>query len=185
MARGTLAAFVLLLVLRAVASASDSVNLWLDVPFVQQDKNGCGPASIAMVMQYWQQQPGGSAGQVRDVAEIVRTLQPDSRQGVRASAMVRYFEQNGYRAFAFAGAWTDLEQAIGKGRPVIAALKPETGDELHYVVVAGVDAQARVVLLNDPAQRKLLKEDRAQFEREWKVTGFWTLLVVPAAANSN
>src|SRR6266705_2885113 len=27
--------------------------LWIDVPFVQQDKNGCGSASIWMVMAYW------------------------------------------------------------------------------------------------------------------------------------
>jgi predicted double-glycine peptidase len=185
MARSAFAALVLPLALCAVAFAVDPLNLWLDVPFVKQEKNGCGPASIAMVMQYWQQQPGGSAWKSRDVVEIVRALQPDDRQGVRGSAMVRYFEQTGYRAFAFAGEWADLERELAKGRPVIAALKPEAGDSLHYVVVAGVDDSAHVVLLNDPAQRKLLKEDRSQFEREWKVTGFWTLLAVPGAAETD
>ena len=60
--------------------------------------------------------------------------------------------------------------------------KPTSDRALHYVVVAGVDDSSQVVLLNDPAQRKLLKEDRAQFEHEWKATGFWTLLAVPAVA---
>jgi len=27
-------------------------RVWLDVPFVKQEKDGCGAASIAMVMQY-------------------------------------------------------------------------------------------------------------------------------------
>ena len=28
-------------------------GLWLDVPFVRQQANGCGAACISMVMQYW------------------------------------------------------------------------------------------------------------------------------------
>jgi ABC-type bacteriocin/lantibiotic exporter with double-glycine peptidase domain len=178
-AQRTLAAFVLLLVLHAAAFAAE--NLWLDVPFVKQQKNGCGPASIAMVMQYWQKQPGASPKSLAEVTEIVRALQPNDKQGIRTTQMERYFQQNGYRVFAFAGQWSDLERELAKGRPLIAALRPDFGNLLHYVVVAGVDDQQRVVLLNDPAQRKLLKEDRSQFEEEWKVTGFWTLLAVPAA----
>jgi len=38
-----------------------------------------------------------------------------------------------------------------------------------YVVVAGLDEKRELVLLNDPAQRKLLKEDRSEFEQEWQV----------------
>jgi predicted double-glycine peptidase len=182
MARGAFSAFALLLVLRAAAFAADPLSLWLDVPFVKQEKNGCGPASIAMVMLYWQKQPGITTQPVAEVNEVIRVLQPDDKQGVRASEMVRYFKQNGYRAFAFAGQWSDLERELAKGRPVIAALKPDEGNSLHYVVVAGVDDTERVVLLNDPAQRKLLKEDRSRFEEEWKVTGYWMLLAVPAAA---
>ncbi len=34
--------------------AADLPGVWLDVPFVKQEKDGCGAASIAMVMQYWQ-----------------------------------------------------------------------------------------------------------------------------------
>ena len=69
--------------------------------------------------------------------------------------------------------------AIGAGRPLIAALKPGSGSSLHYVVVAGLDQPQQLVLVNDPAQRKLLKEDQSQFEREWKAAGHWTLLAVP------
>jgi len=35
-----------------VAAAGDS-GLWLDVPYVHQEKDGCGSASLAMVLQYW------------------------------------------------------------------------------------------------------------------------------------
>ena len=180
MARRLFQGAVVQLLLCCCVFAAAPLNLWIDVPFVQQEKNGCGPASVSMVMQYWQKQAGMSVQPAGDMATIVQSLQADGQQAVRASAMVRYFKQNGYRAFAFPGEWTDLEQQIAKGRPVIVALKPDTGSALHYVVVAGVEDGEGVVLVNDPAQRKLLKEDRAAFENEWKATGNWTLLAVPA-----
>jgi hypothetical protein len=37
-------------------------------------------------------------------------------------------------------------------------------------------------LLNDPARRKLLKQDRSDFEKEWSATGQWTLLALPQPA---
>lgn len=160
------------------ALAAAGANLWLDVPFVRQPKQGCGDASIAMVMQYWQQQLHLPAAASADAAAILRAL-PPGRHGVNAARMVSYFEQHNYRAFAYAGDWSDMEQQLAKGRPLIVALKPEGDADLHYVVVAGVDDPDDVVLVNDPAQRKLLKEARAQFEHEWKATGNWTLLAVP------
>ena len=34
-------------------------------------------------------------------------------------------------------------------------------------------------MVNDPAQRKLLKQDRSEFEQEWSAAGKWTLLALP------
>jgi len=50
---------------------------------------------------------------------------------------------------------------------------------LHYVVIAGLDWEQGLVMVNDPAQRKLLKQDRSSFEREWSAAGKWTLLALP------
>ena len=36
-----------------------------------------------------------------------------------------------------------------------------------------------MVMVNDPAQRKLLQQDRPSFEREWSAAGKWTLLALP------
>jgi ABC-type bacteriocin/lantibiotic exporter with double-glycine peptidase domain len=96
--------------------------------------------------------------------------------------MSHYFEANGFRAFAFPADWVDIERQLHYGRPLIVALKP--GASLHYVVVAGVDEPEQLVLVNDPAQRKLLKEDQSQFEREWKAAGNWALLAVPQTSAS-
>ncbi len=165
------------------AAWAAGVNLWLDVPFVRQQKDGCGAAAIAMVMQYWQQQERQPASPASDPARILQSLYAPRAHGIYSSAMVHYFAGHGYRAFAFAGQWTDFERELAKGRPLIAALNessgPGAGRDLHYVVVAGLDEPDRIVLLNDPARRKLVKQDQSTFEREWKATGDWTLLAVP------
>ena len=166
----------------AAADAASLAGIWLDVPFVRQQKDGCGAASIAMVMQYWDQHLHRPISSDAEPAQILRAIYAPAAHGIYASAMARYFQQNGYRAFAFSGEWADLARQLQNGRPLIAALKPDTGSSLHYVVVVGVDTQQRLILVNDPAQRKLLSESQSQFEREWKAAGHWTLLAVPEAA---
>lgn len=160
-------------------SAAVSPSLWIDVPFVKQEKNACGAASIAMVMQYWLKQQGRSSDGV-DATQIHRSLYVSNANGVYASAMERYFQEHGFRTFSFSGEWDDFRQHLQKGRPLIVALKPSGGDgALHYVVVAGIDLEQEILLLNDPARRKLLKQDRSSFEKEWSATGKWTLLALP------
>src|SRR5260370_31315995 len=173
---------VLMLGVCGVLFAADPPSLWLDVPFVKQEKDGCGAASIAMVMQYWQQH-GGPANPMAEAARIQHALYSEAAHGIYASDMEKYFQQNGYVTFTFSGECADLRQHLEKGRPLIAALKPGSALPLHYVVVAGLDQERQLVLLNDPAQRKLLNQDQSRFEREWKAAGRWTLLAVPTASS--
>ncbi len=166
----------------AFVFAADVPGIWLDVPFVKQEADGCGSASIAMVMQYWSQRQGRLADKSADAAEIQRALFSHQARGIYASAMERYFREHGVRAFVFRGDWNLLKTHLQKGRPLIVALQPGAkGAPLHYLVVVGLNWQEGVVLVNDPAQRKLLKQDRPTFEREWSATHQWTLLAVPQA----
>lgn len=178
-------AHILLLCLGACAlvCAAEPAAMWLDVPFVKQEKNGCGAASIVMVMQYWQRQQGRAPVSVPDAAEIQRSLHSASAHGIYASEMENYLRRQGYRTFAFAGQLDDLAAHLAKGRPLIVGLEPARGAPLHYVVIAGIDPAKRVVLLNDPAERKLLQRDFDTFEKEWRGTGHWTLLAVPASGD--
>lgn len=162
--------------------AAQAGVVWLDVPFVKQEKNGCGAASIAMVMRYWQHQPG-SGVDAPQTAEIQKALYREEVRGIYASELENYLRQHGYKTFAFAGQMKDLAGNLAKGRPLIAGLEPSRGARLHYVVIAGMDAEKRVVLLNDPAERKLLQRDFDTFEKEWGGTGHWTLLAVPSSAD--
>jgi len=143
----------------AVAVGAEPSVVWLDVPFVKQEKNGCGAASAAMLTQYW-----------RLSAHPQALLE-------QASELQRYLESAGLQTFVFRGNWTDLQENLSAGRPLIACVKP--GNRLHYVVVAGLDSGRDLVLVNDPAVRKLIKVNRATFEKQWSATDHWTLLGVP------
>ena len=170
----------LMLCLCNLVVAAEPSGLWLDVPFVKQEKNGCGAASIAMVMQYWMLQQARPQPPSTDAIQIQSALYSGHAQGIYASDLERYLQQQGFRTFAFQGEWTDLKQQLEKGRPLIVALKTDSGNiPLHYVVVTGLDWKQALVLINDPAQRKLLKQDRSSFEREWSAAGKWTLLALP------
>src|SRR5579864_4781256 len=80
----------------AALFAADPSGIWLDVPFVKQEKDGCGAASIAMVMQYWQLQQGRLRRSTTEAAQIQRDLHSDAAHGIYASEIERYFQRNGY-----------------------------------------------------------------------------------------
>jgi ABC-type bacteriocin/lantibiotic exporter with double-glycine peptidase domain len=162
-------------------SAAAPSAIWLDVPFVKQPKDGCGAATVSMIMQYWEKQQGQAFQPSADAAAIQRALYSPEAHGIYASAIERYFRDNGFQAFAVQGTWPDLRQHLEKGRPLLVALKPGGRAPLHYVVIAGLEQDDRIVLQNDPARRKLLKQNRADFERDWKRADYWMLLALPAS----
>ena len=165
-----------LLVLEPQWQAFSADRHWLDVPFVRQVKYGCGPATVAMVMQYWaREMPGLDAAHAE---RINASLSASSPKGVPGWQLKRYIEEHGFEAYVFNGELDDLRQHLLKGRPVIVCLGPKGPRQpLHYVVAVGIDEQG--VLLNDPARGKLVRDDRQRFLTAWKETGHWSMLAVP------
>ena len=164
-------------------SAEESAGVWLDVPFITQTEDGCGSASIAMLLRYWSAHGTTIAAGRDDVEAIQRQLYSRKAHGIFASDMERYLKESGFRAFAVRGAWSDLREHLSQGRPLIISLEPGSAKApLHYVVVTGMDWQLEAVFVNDPARGKLLRIERAEFDKEWLATGNWMLLAVPAPA---
>jgi hypothetical protein len=149
-----------------------SGGIWIDVPFMEQDKNGCGSAVIWMIMKYW------GTDDVPSVIDMQRDLYSPEAGGIYARDMERYFQDHQFRTFAFKADWVDLETHLTERRPLIVCLEQNgRGVPLHYVVVAGVDSARQLVWLNDPAGRKLEAMSRAEFEERWMDN--WTLLALP------
>ena len=168
----------------AMVFATDPPAFWIDVPYVPQTKEGCGSAAIAMVMQYWAKQRGQAALPQMDAAKIQELLYSPQQKGIPGSTMETYFRQEGYRTFTFRGDWSDLQNHLEKGRPVIVSLKASGArGPLHYAVVVGMDAARGYVFLNDPAKGKMLRMSREGFQSEWDAAKNWTLLAVPVGEN--
>ena len=161
------------------ASSPAQSGVWLDVPFVKQPREGCGAATVAMVIAYWQKQQGRENDRAGDVNYIQQALYSKQAHGIRASQLQDYFEQQGFETHVFSGDAGLLAHHVARGRPLIAALQPAARAPLHYVVIAGIESDHHTVLINDPAGRKLLKVGLSNFESQWRATGHWTLLAVP------
>jgi ABC-type bacteriocin/lantibiotic exporter with double-glycine peptidase domain len=153
--------------------------MWLDVPYVHQEKDACGSASLSMLLQYWRAKNAAVSASRADPAEIQRQLFVPAAHGIYASAIEKYLRDSGFQVFAFRGEWSDLRKQLAKGRPLLVSLKPSGGAPLHYVLVVGIDWQNGALFLNDPARSKLFRVQRDEFAKEWQRAGNWTLLAVP------
>ena len=142
----------------------------LDVPFVHQQKDTCGAAALAMVLQYW-----GVAVSHDEVAQEL--LQPELR-GIAGSALAAFASGRGMTAVAHAGDVDHLRDHIGKGRPLIVAWDMGRG-RYHDVVVIGFDDAHARVIVHDPARGASRGVGLDTFRRRWEGAGYWTLLVAP------
>lgn len=160
-----------------------SQAIWIDVPHYRQPEEGCGAASLAMVIDYWRQQkPEDLRIAYRpELEQIHQRLYNPGRRGVPAADMAPFLESYGFDAFVFFANWDDLKGHIEQGRPVIVAYR-SSASTFHYAVAAGIEPE--FLSLNDPAGRKLTKIPRAEFERAWAATNRWSLLALPAQTHS-
>jgi ABC-type bacteriocin/lantibiotic exporter with double-glycine peptidase domain len=164
-------------VLLLSAAAAPSQPAWLDVPFVRQQREGCGSAAVAMVARYWMKQGFTLPAEVGDAREIHRKLYSPQERGTPAAVLVLYLATNGFDAYPFVGEWKDLEWHLSNGRPLIVSLSNGPKKPRHFAVLVGLrDDKA---LLHDPANGKLRQMRRADFEKRWAAAGRWTLLAVP------
>lgn len=168
-------AFLLALGLMVTLIRAENGAVWVDVPFVRQEKNGCGAASIAMLLRYWSHENA-------DPHQIYKALYSGDVHGIRGADVERFMRGKGFRTFVFQGEWADIEQHLAKGRPLMVCLNEGHRGPLHFVVVAGIDPARSLVLINDPARRKLLKVERGVFEKDWSAAERWTLLALPRNA---
>ena len=139
-----------------------------------------------MILRYWAEKRGMSAPpDLSDPQEIAKALHKPKARGIQGTQMEDFLHRQGYRTWIIQSSLSDLAHHLSKGRPLIVSIKPERNhSRLHYLVVAGIMPDEDVVLVNDPAQRKLLKLNARGFERDWAQTNRWTLLAVPAPSGS-
>ncbi len=144
----------------------------LPVPFIPQQKDGCGAAALAMVLRYLDL-PG-------DHREIAARLQEPSLHGIRGSRLATFAQEQGLVAIPYAGDMQNIRAYLAKGRPLIVAWGLGRG-RFHNVVVLGLDDANGDVIVHDPARGAHRRVPRQTFEKRWKEAGHWTLVVARKA----
>jgi len=117
-------------------------------------------------------------------AELIQIAH--DRRGLSGAELRDALEKLGMEVFIFPGALdhsqTGLYHHADEGRPLIVmrATKNKTN---HYCLLLGYDEPLGNVFLLDPIQGRICTPAPV-FEQEWQRTGCFTLLAVPARAES-
>lgn len=141
------------------------------VPLIAQDEYYCGPASLAMVLQW----SGADVSQ----AQIAARSFTAAARGTYQSDMVGAARRHGHLAVRLSGL-DDILAEVAAGHPVIVFqnLGLSWAPRWHYAVVVGYDlADDRVDLHSGgPAGESMPVR---LFERTWRRGGRWALVVLP------
>jgi peptidase C39-like protein/tetratricopeptide repeat protein len=147
------------------AMGADNV---LDVPFIAQKPNYCGPAALAMLANYY--------GHPVTQDEIASAIYLPDIGGTLTSELGDYARRFNLWVRQYHGTLDDLQQKLNAGVPLLVLGK--FGDQPHYFVVLGWDKFRQIVIVHSDTRSRyeMRLED---FQRHWDRAGNWTLLVCP------
>ena len=149
-------------------------HLLTGVPFVPQTEYQCGPAALAMVLQYH--------GLRVSQDEIAEALAIPSLRGTLNLDLERYARRRGWQAQAFPGTLARAKEELQRGRPLIVFQDlgaPPLYPVPHFAVLVGYDDRAQAVVLHSGTTAYRVTS-YADFERTWARQRGWSLLVTPA-----
>jgi tetratricopeptide (TPR) repeat protein len=140
----------------------------LDVPFIPQEPNYCGPAALAMLANYY----GYSVSQ----DEIANAIYLPDIGGTLTTELSDYARRFNLWVRQYRGSVDDLRQKLNAGVPVLVLGR--FGERPHFFIVLGWDEFRQTVTVHSDtrARYEMRVED---FLRHWDRAGRWTLLVCP------
>ena len=158
----------------------DKGHLIQKVPFEKWlERNYCGPACLAMVLNYW------DAARSFSQRKITDEIYDSESQATYNSEMVLYPRSLGFESYSFQGNLQILKDVVGKDIPVIVLTK--TLKQLpigHFRVVIGFDEDDRQIIFHDPllGERYAMKD--RDFMKVWALgkgrnQDRWMMAVVP------
>lgn len=142
-----------------------------NVPFVDQSVGHCGPATLAMAMNW-----SGKKISVEDLAPQVYT---PGMKGSLQSDLISASRRNGMLAIPISGLDALLVE-VAAGHPVIVFenLALSWLPQWHYAIVFGYDLPKQTVTMHSGPEA-FKHWDLRKFERSWKLGNYWGLVVLP------
>ena len=140
------------------------------VPFIDQDSGQCGPASLAMAMQW--------AGHLIPVDQISPQVMTPSKKGSLQEDLISACRREGMMGVRLNGMKALLEE-LNAGHPVIIFenLGLSWYQQWHYAVVLGYDLPKEKLVMHSGHQA-FERVDMRIFERSWKLSDYWGLVVL-------
>jgi ABC-type bacteriocin/lantibiotic exporter with double-glycine peptidase domain len=143
-----------------------------NVPFIPQEESRCGPAALAMVLQYW-----GAKVSEDEVAQ--ETFLPALR-GALISDLRAFSERRGFRATSYSSSPDDLRFRISKNEPLILLLDLGRGSyqKPHYILAIGFHEGKGVLIAHSGRnENQVIPYDK--LISQWAKMNYLALLVVP------
>lgn len=154
--------------------------------FVLQEINNCGPASLAMYLQFY-----GWEGTQNTIAEVIKPLPED--RNVNVEELVYYVRTRAgwlNAEFRVGGSIPLLKQFIAVGIPVMIekSFRFEEpfwpNDDLwaaHYLLLTGYDDEEGVFIAQDSYYGPDRRVEYSELDREWQIFNRVYILVYPPA----
>ncbi len=141
------------------------------VPFHAQEAYQCGPAALAMALQF-------AGRQVTPEALVAQVYLP-ARKGALQAEMLATTRRHGLLAYLLAPRLEALLGEVAAGTPavVLQNLALDWAPRWHYAVVIGYDLEARTIVLHSGVTRRLTMS-LDTFERTWARGGHWAMLAL-------
>ncbi len=141
-----------------------------DVPFVEQKAGFCGPATLAMALQW--------SGESVTMEELAPQVYTPGMEGSLQSDMISSARRHGKIAIPVSGL-EDLLQEVAAGHPVVVFenLAVSWWPQWHYAIVFGFDLSKQTVRMHSGPEANKNWELR-RFERSWKLGDYWGLVVL-------
>ncbi|MBW2282565.1 MAG: PA2778 family cysteine peptidase [Deltaproteobacteria bacterium] len=157
---------------RALASRAGEPEQLLDVPFHPQRRNHCGPASLAMVLEW--------SGDTVTPQELDETAFTAAREGSLQLDMLSAARRRGRLAYPVRDLASLLAE-LDAGHPVLVLqnLGLRWYQVWHFSVAIGHDLQ-RGVLIQHTGRDQARPISLRTFERTWDRADDWGLVVLPA-----
>ncbi len=148
-------------------------DIKIDVPFIKQTDHHCGPASLAMIANYY-----GHPVRAEQVADLVFIPTKKGSLQVEMQAAARSL---GFVAFSMNMDASSLRAEIIAERPVMILqnLAFSIYPVWHYSVVTGVSPDNEYFLLHS-GRHKYYRSDWTTLENTWRRGQYWALVVLPS-----
>lgn len=141
------------------------------VPFVSQEPDFCGPATLAMIFNFW--------GLRVTQEEIADEIYSPKLKGTLSIEMALYAMQKGFEADVYSATLEDLKTKIRAGFPLIVSHREKPEKELvHYLVVFGFDDDKKIIFVHS-GKKQHMTMGYQTFLTYWRLADNLTFFIRP------